>query len=267
MRLLAVLLLHLSSSSEALQVRMSKRARSRARGKRQEGPQPQQLKQGIASVEVVRQNYARIHYHNGSSAEVHSPSLAQTQHGEWLAVRAALDITASEFAAARDAWKHATREELLRRKMGQGPKFTGNAATRFGLEMEPHAIALYERLTDSTVTPTGLHMHPNLRWGASPDGIVTTPQGETGLLEVKCFFRCRGSGEVPQVDECPPGFYDQIQGQLEIMEMAWCDLILFTPARKGAAPGRNSCVLRVPRNECAYGPRLEPWTNPGAVPA
>ena len=153
MRLLAVLLLHLSSSSEALQVRMSKRARSRARGKRQEGPQPQQLKQGIASVEVVRQNYARIHYHNGSSAEVHSPSLAQTQHGEWLAVRAALDITASEFAAARDAWKHATREELLRRKMGQGPKFTGNAATRFGLEMEPHAIALYERLTDSTVTP------------------------------------------------------------------------------------------------------------------
>ncbi len=177
-----------------------------------------------------------------------------------------------------------------------------------------------EPFPSGQVTPTGLHMHPNLRWGASPDGIVTTPQGETGLLEVKCFFRCRGSGEVPQVggrpatprcsstaalrppslrslpehwacscrlcaspwtlaspnkprphptqvDECPPGFYDQIQGQLEIMEMAWCDLILFTPARKGAAPGRNSCVLRVPRNECAYGPRLEPWTNPGAVPA
>ena len=99
---------------------------------------------------------------------MHTPSLAQTQHGEWLAVRAALEITASEFAAARDTWKHATRDELLKRKMGEGAPFRGNAATTFGLEMEPRAIALYERLTDSTVTPTGLHMHPNLRWGASP---------------------------------------------------------------------------------------------------
>ena len=143
---------------------------------------------------------------------MHTPSLAQTQHGEWLAVRAALEITASEFAAARDAWKHATREQLLRRKMGEGALFRGNAATAFGLEMEPRAIALYERLTDSTVTPTGLHMHPNLRWGASPDGLVRTASGEQGLLEVKCFFRCRGTGVVPQPSECPDSFYDQIQG-------------------------------------------------------
>ena len=72
---------------------------------------------------------------------MHTPSLAQTQHGEWLAVRAALEITASEFAAARDAWKHATRDELLKRKMGEGALFRGNAATAFGLEMEPRAIA------------------------------------------------------------------------------------------------------------------------------
>mgnify|MGYP004233102425 FL=1 len=60
------------------------------------------------ATQVTRQDYALIEYHNGSSAEVHTPSLAQTQHGEWLAVRAALEITASEFAAARNAWKHAT---------------------------------------------------------------------------------------------------------------------------------------------------------------
>ena len=96
------------------------------------------------------------------------------------------------------------REELLKRKMGQGPVFRGNAATEFGLEMEPHAVALYERLTDSKVAPTGLHMHPNLRWGASPDGLVRTEGGEAGLLEVKCFFRCRGTGVVPQITDPNP---------------------------------------------------------------
>ena len=50
--------------------------------------------------QVTRQDYALIEYANGSAVEVHTPSLAQTQHGEWLAVRAALEITASEFAAA-----------------------------------------------------------------------------------------------------------------------------------------------------------------------
>ena len=145
--MLLVLLLH----ADALQLRVSKRASARARGKKREGPRSEVARLGIARVEVVRQDFALIEYNNGTVAEVHTPSLAQTQHGEWLAVRAALEITASEFAAARDAWKHATREELLRRKMGVGAVFRGNAATAFGLEMEPHAVALYERLTDSKV--------------------------------------------------------------------------------------------------------------------
>ena len=124
-------------------------------------------------------------------------------------------------------------------------------------------------------------MHPNLRWGASPDGLVRTASGEQGLLEVKCFFRCRGTGVVPQPTECPDSFYDQIQGhleiltptptrtltlafsltltlaltlsrtltlaltlqgQLEILGYDWCDLMLYTTPRKGQVGNRNSCV-------------------------
>merc|ERR1740136_488859 len=99
--LLLVLLLH----ADALQLRVSKRASARARGKKREGPRSEVARLGIARVEVVRQDFALIEYNNGTVAEVHTP---------------ALEITASEFAAARDAWKHATREELLRRKMGVG---------------------------------------------------------------------------------------------------------------------------------------------------
>ena len=56
--------------------------------------------------QVTRQDYALIEYANGSAVEVHTPSLAQTQHGEWLAVRAALEITASESAAISPLYLH-----------------------------------------------------------------------------------------------------------------------------------------------------------------
>ena len=36
-----------------------------------------------------------------------------------------------------------------------------------------------ERFLSGQVTPTGLHMHPNLRWGASPDGMPTTTKSIT----------------------------------------------------------------------------------------
>ena len=67
---------------------------------------------------------------------------------------------------------------------------------------------------------------------------------------------------MPQITECPAGFYDQIQGQLAILGYEWCDLMLYTPPRKGGAPGRagnlNSCVLRVPRNASHFETVMEP---------
>ena len=52
--------------------------------------------------------------------------------------------------------------------------------------------------------PTGLHIHPNLRWGASPDGIVRTADGDEGLLEVKCSYRLRNTGEPNHPPPTPP---------------------------------------------------------------
>ena len=147
----------------------------------------------VRSVELTRRNHATVLFSDGSRREVHTPSLDQrTDEAEWLAVRAALEITASEFAAAKDEWRHASRDLLLRRKLGDpAAQFRGNAATAFGTRMEPRAVRMYERVTGHAVEPTGLHMHDNLRWGASPDGIVTTAANETGLLDVKCSFRHR----------------------------------------------------------------------------
>uniref|UniRef100_A0A7S0LNB9 YqaJ viral recombinase domain-containing protein n=1 Tax=Coccolithus braarudii TaxID=221442 RepID=A0A7S0LNB9_9EUKA len=244
---------------------MGKRASARTRGKRREAAQRVRIAGSMPrvlstapTVTITRQNYAMLSYPNGTHVEVHAPMLRQTQHGEWLSVRSALEITASEFAAARDAWKHATRAQLLDRKLGvPRAQFRGNAATKFGLEQEPHAVREYERITGSTVTPTGLHMHENLRWGASPDGIVRTPGGDEGLLEVKCFFRYRTHGQVPQVSECPAAYFDQIQGQLAITGYQWCDLVMFVPRRKRTF-GKNTCIIRVQRNMSYFNDVLVP---------
>jgi hypothetical protein len=216
----------------------------------------------IASVYLPRQNYALIHYANGSTAERHTPSLDQrADEAEWLAVRSALELTASEFAAAKDEWRHASRATVLARKLGKPEAmFRGNAATAFGTQMEPRAVRLYERVTNSSVASTGLHMHPNRRWGASPDGIVSTSDGQIGLLEVKCSFRLRGNGVVPQLDRCPDQFIDQIQGQLAITGLAWCDLFYYVPSRKASGGGRNWCCVRVtadPEHFAALVPHLD----------
>lgn len=233
----------------------------------------------IASVSLPRQNYAVIHYSNGSTTEWHTPSLDQrADEAEWLAVRSALEMTASEFAAAKDEWRHASRATVLARKLGRPEAmFRGNAATAFGTQMEPRAVRLYERVTGHSVAPTGLHMHPNCRWGASPDGIVSTSAGEVGLLEVKCSFRLRSLGVVPQLDRCPDQFFDQIQGQLAITGLAWCDLFYYVPARKASGGGHNWCLVRVeadPEHFASLVPHLDEfaaelkaarWREGGAV--
>mmetsp|Transcript_42188 Transcript_42188/g.136026 ORF Transcript_42188/g.136026 Transcript_42188/m.136026 type:complete len:317 (+) Transcript_42188:101-1051(+) len=268
-----------------------RRALARARGRRRERaevvtPEEEKLAMGVAtaprplaptprlrgrprvrSVELTRRNHATVLFSDGSHREVHTPSLDQrTDEAEWLAVRAALEITASEFAAAKDEWRHASRDLLLRRKLGDpAAQFRGNAATAFGTRMEPRAVRMYERVTGHAVEPTGLHMHDNLRWGASPDGIVTTAANETGLLEVKCSFRHRRRGAVPQLQDCPAEFFAQIQGQLAVTGHDWCDLFYYTPPGKPSSSsygggGRHWSLVRVPRDDdyfAALAPSLE----------
>merc|ERR1719491_2262038 len=104
--------------------------------------------------------------------------------------------------------------------------------------MEPLAVQQYENSTGNVVATTGLHMHNNLRWGASPDGLVRTASGDEGLVEVKCSWVRRNKGTVPRLQVCPPEYYDQIQGQLEILNLQWCDLVTFVPPNS-TRPGKN----------------------------
>ena len=123
-------------------------------------------------------------------------------------------------------------------------------------------------------------VHPTHIWlGATPDGTI----GEDGLLEiVRLQFRNgkerregegEGEGELAacvfwiifipdrplsyRSQKCPmhrtheglpPHYMAQVQGQLEIMDRAWCDFVSWRPAGSGGEPNGRMVVIHVPRS-------------------
>jgi putative phage-type endonuclease len=222
----------------------------------QDGGKPTVLKNvdGQYAVEVTGQNLALVTFSNGTSITVDTAQLGQRHDMElWLAVRASLELTASEFSSVLGKSVFTKRETLLLRKLGRDPNpFTGNAATAWGLRCEPIAVAEYVTVSGCTVEETGLHVHAtDLGLGASPDGLVFDPTREAegldphGLLEVKCLFGRRNKKEIGTFDHCPKRFYDQIQGQLEVCDREFCDLFVWIP-RNSKRP--NAQRVRVLRN-------------------
>lgn len=134
------------------------------------------------------------------------------------------------------------------------PKRFSSAATQWGIEHEPIAIAEYVEHqrrhghVSLTATSSGLVVcksHPFL--AASPDGAVYDPsdaQQPLGYLEVKCPFSQKNA---TPVDACSsPGFccvldeslqprlkrnhhyFAQVQGQMAIGQRPWCDFVIYT---------------------------------------
>lgn len=108
---------------------------------------------------------------------------------EWLAARIGL-VTASRVSDVIAKTKSGPSTSRLN-YMGElvAELLTGVSAEsgfinddmRRGIELEPKARFAYEMQTDQVVREVGLVLHPTLRAGASPDGLV----GD-GLIEIKC---------------------------------------------------------------------------------
>lgn len=105
-------------------------------------------------------------------------------------------------------------------------------------ERKPEAIREYCRNLCVNWSPCGLVVHPNAPWlAAIPDGVVYDPKEKCkyGLLHTKCsdnqsilechFLVCRhGNVELRRENQ---NFW-QIQGQLMVTGMSWCDLLLYS---------------------------------------
>jgi hypothetical protein len=168
----------------------------------------------------------------------------------WLASRRGV-ITGSRFALARERLKTgkpsaaATRYAMDTARERCGGLILPTSQTlamRIGSEQEDAARDAYELETGRLVTQCGFFCTEDHEFGVSPDGLV----GDDGLIEIKTMvssetlFRC-------VVDGISADYIDQINGEMWLLNRAWCDLVLWAPDLENI--GRALTVRRIQRNE------------------
>ena len=206
----------------------------------------------VRRATITGQNTATLEL-DGRTVDIDTRDLSQrVDEAAWLKCRAALDLTASEFDAARDKHKFSSREEVLRWQAGQVPRpKLGGQPIEFGRRHESAAIKAYARRTGNDVAATGLWTDSTGKYGASPDGLVVDrATGESGLLEVKCLWSRRHKRQLAPLTKCPNRYFAQVQGQMEVCDREWCDLVLWVP--------HDVRVLRVPRDRDFWRDELGP---------
>jgi putative phage-type endonuclease len=150
---------------------------------------------------------------------------------EWLAARVGL-VTASrvpDVIAKTKTGPSASRAGYLGELVAE--RLTGQSAEggfmnddmRRGLELEPEARMAYEIRTGRIVEEVGLVLHPTMRAGASPDGLV-----DDGLLEIKCP-RTHVHIEYLLAGKPPSKYLPQMAWQCICTGRAWCDFVSFDP--------------------------------------
>lgn len=155
---------------------------------------------------------------------------------------------------------YSDKQNVILKKCGAGPGFTGNAATEWGTKYEPVAQDFYRKLTNSELLEFGMLVDPENTWiGASPDGITT----KGCMLEIKCPLN-------RQLSDAPPLSYwiqQQIQLQVCKLDMSHfldCIIVEFVSQRTweqamatSMEPSfRFSAVFETPQHAFVY----PPWT-------
>lgn len=119
-------------------------------------------------------------------------------------------------------------------------KFFTNDAIEWGINNEKNAIREYEKKCKVNVIEGGFYVNDKYNYiGCSPDGLIND-----GLLEIKCPYSLR-NGIFPLnpsssfycksingklVLKKTHNYYYQIQGIMGIMNLKWCDFVIWTPS-------------------------------------
>lgn len=151
---------------------------------------------------------------------------------EWLAARVGL-VTASRVAdilATTKSGPSTSRAAYLAELVAEQMTGVSAASTfinddmRRGIELEPAARFAYELTTDRMVQKVGLVLHPTMKAGASPDGLV----GDDGLIEIKCP---RTHAHIAYIEggKPPTKYLAQMGWQLVCTGRAWVDFVSYDP--------------------------------------
>ena len=109
------------------------------------------------------------------------------------------------------------------------PKWGGNASTDRGKELEPIARARFIELTGLDVREVACMEHENGLCGASPDGLIYSPEGRpVSGLEIKCY---NYEKHVPIVTsrKMPVDCKPQVHGAMFISQLLCWQFMAFHP--------------------------------------
>lgn len=173
-------------------------------------------------------------------------------HYTELFERAGFEIPES---ADRQSYRENMVAERLTGLRQDEDKYVNNAM-KWGQVTEMAARNMYQLEKRSMVQDGPFYKHPALAIGASPDGIVTNRiTGELGLIEIKALITRNHLYKVMKLKQVPEEFYDQIQTQLWLSGLDWCDFVAYDSR---VPNGLKLFIKRVAYNENYVRTHLEP---------
>ncbi|XP_046577620.1 uncharacterized protein LOC124285440 [Haliotis rubra] len=177
------------------------------------------------------------------SIEIEKSTQAQSSDPKWRKVRQSR-LTAS---VAGSIIKKKRGFENYATSLKTGKKIT-TAPMRHGLACEPTAAQVYADMQDATVNMfrCGIVISPFCSWlGASPDRKLYHPSRTPpyGLLEIKCPTNPKSRLDYLHVSDgqfqlkTNHNIYYQIQMQLAVTGLTWCDLFVWHEEETGTDEG------------------------------
>ena len=114
--------------------------------------------------------------------------------------------------------------DMICKKCGVDMPFIRGDAINHGIKFEPLATLIYEKRNDIEIIEFGClpHLHIPI-FGASPDGIVGYNSNNKRLVGRMLEIKCPKSRPITGV--IPDSYYAQMQGQLEVCDLRYCDYL------------------------------------------
>ena len=114
--------------------------------------------------------------------------------------------------------------DIVKKKCGVESNYSPGAAILHGVKYEAVATRIYELRSNVIITEFGCLPHQTIPFfGASPDGICSYESLNKNyvgrMLEIKCPKSRTITGIIP------PVYFGQVQGQLEVCELEYCDFL------------------------------------------
>ena len=142
---------------------------------------------------------------------------------EWYAFRNGR-LTASDLGTIIGVNPYEKYEKVLKKKCGIEVPFFMNNNIRRGVKYEDPIIQIYEHRNKVKVFEYGCIPHPEIgHFGASPDGIVDSGSLNQNFIGRMVEIKCPKSR--PITGFCPGYYHAQVQGQLEVCDLDYCDFV------------------------------------------